>query len=173
MTVCRRCRHQKDPGEFNTGRATCKTCVGEVQRRSDAADPAATKAKRNAWYAANKHRIRPSERIRERIAHAADPEKHRSKLRLLRTTSPNTFLRSSARWKSEHRDRYLAGKALRHAVDVGVLTRPSACSRCGNDGNIQAHHADYTKRLSVEWLCSWCHGAERRIDNNEPSGASR
>lgn len=55
--------------------------------------------------------------------------------------------------------------AVRRAIKIGVLVRPSACARCGApdrkgaDGRstIQAHHADYSRPLDVEWICSKCH----------------
>lgn len=56
---------------------------------------------------------------------------------------------------------------VRDAIKRGELARPDECSKCGatpkrrSDGKsaIQGHHADYSKPLEVEWLCSKCHRA--------------
>lgn len=46
------------------------------------------------------------------------------------------------------------------AIKNGKLNRPSECERCGETGMILAHHHDYSKPLSVIWLCRSCHSAE-------------
>lgn len=43
------------------------------------------------------------------------------------------------------------------ATKAGKLERPAACSWCGKPGKLEAHHADYSEALSVEWLCHSCH----------------
>jgi ribosomal protein S27AE len=48
-------------------------------------------------------------------------------------------------------------KLMRLAIEKGVLTPPSACSRCGVAGRVEGHHADYNLPLSVTWLCHKCH----------------
>jgi transcriptional regulator with XRE-family HTH domain len=50
---------------------------------------------------------------------------------------------------------------LNHAVRMGKLKRPDECERCGADSRlVEAHHADYSRPLDVEWLCPACHSAE-------------
>jgi len=53
-----------------------------------------------------------------------------------------------------------------YAVKIGRLRRPKKCSKCGNvegrNFKLNAHHSDYEKPLSVEWLCTTCHGVEHR-----------
>jgi len=51
-----------------------------------------------------------------------------------------------------------ARKAVQTAVRRGLLVKPEECSSCGTRGRIEAHHADYSKPLDVEWLCHRCHG---------------
>lgn len=46
---------------------------------------------------------------------------------------------------------------LRRAVNCGEVDRPDTCSDCGSEGQIQAHHHDYSKPLDVHWLCPLCH----------------
>lgn len=56
-----------------------------------------------------------------------------------------------------------ARKAIHYAVRDGRLERgecvfgPEGCS-----GRIEAHHADYSKLLEVEWVCQHHHGRFHR-----------
>ncbi len=57
-----------------------------------------------------------------------------------------------------------AYRVYREAIKDGSLVRPAACSRCGAkpSQSIHGHHRDYSRPLDVVWLCSKCHGHERR-----------
>ena len=57
-----------------------------------------------------------------------------------------------------------AHRAVTRAIKNGTLVRPDVCSKCGKNRGapIEGHHEDYSKPLSVEWLCSVCHGRTRR-----------
>lgn len=54
----------------------------------------------------------------------------------------------------------------RNAVISGKLIKPQAYESCGSNHKIEAHHDDYTKPLSVRWLCESCHKEWHR--HNEP-----
>ena len=41
--------------------------------------------------------------------------------------------------------------------------KPSICSKCGAEGRIEAHHADYNKPLEVVWLCRIHHVEAHRV----------
>lgn len=57
-----------------------------------------------------------------------------------------------------------------YALKNGTLVRPSNCQGCGqpdkpnpsrwNQSDLNAHHADYSKPLEVQWLCCPCHQEE-------------
>lgn len=77
--------------------------------------------------------------------------------------------RAHARKRSQkYPEKERAKRAVRTALETGILIRPAACSRCGTtpkrfrDGRsgLQAHHSDYNRPLVVEWLCLACHVGE-------------
>ena len=56
-------------------------------------------------------------------------------------------------------------KRVHRAIEAGLLVPAEHCERCGHDFSEykrEAHHADYSKPLEVEWLCKLCHGKEHR-----------
>ena len=62
-----------------------------------------------------------------------------------------------------------AGNEMRRALARGLLTKPSACERCGKvlpGALLHGHHRDYDKPLSVEFLCARCHGFRHRRRGN-------
>lgn len=56
----------------------------------------------------------------------------------------------------QSKDRLVEGVVI---AEDGRLIKPSICSECGANKNIQAHHYDYSKPLDVTWLCGKCHKA--------------
>jgi protein-arginine kinase activator protein McsA len=47
--------------------------------------------------------------------------------------------------------------AVKAAIKRGELIRPMLCEGCGQQRSVDAHHDDYSKPLSVRWLCRACH----------------
>ena len=81
---------------------------------------------------------------------AAD-ERHYAKHR-------DTILRRHRRWDAEHPLAVAARSAVSGAVHAGRLVKPDSCEQCGWSGLwLDAHHDDYTRPLSVRWLCRSCH----------------
>lgn len=60
-------------------------------------------------------------------------------------------------WRKRHPEQRGAHRTVAKAVKAGRLVRPELCEDCGQPGQIQAHHDDYSKRLVVRWLCHACH----------------
>lgn len=67
------------------------------------------------------------------------------------------------------REKQVAYRLVRTALEKGTLKRPSVCSRCLNDpgptknGKTKIHghhHKGYDHPLDVEWLCVQCHRDE-------------
>jgi len=57
-----------------------------------------------------------------------------------------------------HYNRNWARKKLARALTTGRIQRAATCERCEIEADdLEAHHEDYTKPLSVTWLCGSCH----------------
>ena len=56
--------------------------------------------------------------------------------------------------------RQRAYSAVRIALKNGTLSRPSSCHWCKKSVQVDAHHADYSRPLGVQWLCSFCHARQ-------------
>ncbi|MCB1351360.1 MAG: hypothetical protein KDK03_01350 [Rhodobacteraceae bacterium] len=65
-------------------------------------------------------------------------------------------------WRVRNRDRDRAHAAVKRAIKAGRILRPKACSDCGCEARLEAHHEDYGRPLDVIWLCSVCHGLRHR-----------
>lgn len=48
-------------------------------------------------------------------------------------------------------------RTTNNAVRSGKLVRPSICSICLEEKEIEAHHEDYSKPLEIIWCCKDCH----------------
>ena len=74
--------------------------------------------------------------------------------------------RNSQKWRKENPEKALAHSRLWHAIYNGSVVRKNECEECGSKQKIHAHHSDYSKPYSVEWLCPSCHG--KRHPNYKP-----
>jgi len=80
------------------------------------------------------------------------------------------YLDAARRWNrlngTRRRTANLAQSKVRLALRRGEIIKPETCEECGNTTlTIEAAHADYTKPLSIRWLCRSCH---RRWDRSDP-----
>ncbi len=66
----------------------------------------------------------------------------------------------------ERKRRSRCHRQVRKAIEMGSLVRPQRCSVCGRSrdevGRLYAHHEDYTRPLSVVFLCPSCHAIVHR-----------
>ena len=61
-------------------------------------------------------------------------------------------------WRSRNKDKTTAHRIISDSVKSGVMKKPVTCERCGSKSDhIHAHHYDYSKPLSVIWMCRSCH----------------
>ena len=78
-------------------------------------------------------------------------------------------------WRTKNRHKTRAHEIVAKAVRDGFLTKPKKCECCPTVGEkLHAHHADYSKPLSVIWLCNPCHsklhGVKKSVNKNYASG---
>jgi len=59
--------------------------------------------------------------------------------------------------KAQRESEYKARQALSNALRDKKIVRPVRCQHCGSDSALHGHHHDYSKPLSVVWLCVPCH----------------
>ena len=60
-------------------------------------------------------------------------------------------------WRKKHPEVAIANCKVNEAIKKGLLIRPSQCSECYEKRKLIAHHDDYSKPLSVRWVCRICH----------------
>lgn len=98
-------------------------------------------------------------------------DKNKEYYQLWREENKETIIEYMKKWKlnnkekvRESRKRYKpdpvktkARQIVSHEIRMGRIVRPEKCSECENETLIEAHHEDYSKPLSVDWLCRICH----------------
>ena len=93
----------------------------------------------------------------------------RKENRIRQKESPESVFKSRLSTCKKNPTGINARRVVEAAINAGKLVRPNFCSGCGCDNSehrIEAHHCDYSKPLSVIWLCTPCHrrmDAQRRI----------
>jgi hypothetical protein len=132
---CSRCGEPKSANEFYKDKRTpnglksqCKKCHTECAIRTR--DPI------------NARKLRRESMRRQR---EIDPQKFRLREKEAakkRTVTPAVIAR----------------RRLNYAVRSGKIVKPEKCENCGKRHKLTAHHEDYSKPFSVEWLCYECHG---------------
>lgn len=87
-------------------------------------------------------------------------EARRERKRRYRERHPDKMKEQRRDYERQNRDKVNARARFNHAVRTGKITRPDTCERCGTEGYVHGHHADYSKEYEVEWLCRDCHQIE-------------
>lgn len=127
--------------------------------------------KANEYYRTNPEKYKARAAARPAEAKAAASSRYRSRNRDAVNAKTAEYFRSQP--DSWHRRRYLlekarTGCACNHVINRvrrGVMER-EPCEVCGTTIEVQGHHDDYNKPLSVRWLCVTHHAAWHK--DNEP-----
>lgn len=142
--TCFKCTRELPLSEFYTHPrmadghlGKCKTCTRsdtETRRREKESDP--------QWVESELERHREKSRIAREAGTVKpiNPEKKRETMR---------------RHKAKFPEKDLARRLCKAAIKAGILVRQPC--HCGAEA--EAHHDDYSKPLTVTWLCPKHHGA--------------
>jgi hypothetical protein len=139
MKTCGTCRSEKPASDFYADKRRRDGLKGQCKRCHC----------RTSIDSRDIGRARDSNREHMRRARAKDPEKFRERDRR-RAPMKNRTPHARARF------------AVAAAVRSGRLVPPRECGRRRRTRKLNAHHADYSRPLDVEWLCTECHGREHR-----------
>jgi hypothetical protein len=86
--------------------------------------------------------------------------------RRYRKNHPARMGEARVRWRALNKTKNAAHQSVKCALEWGSLVRPDRCE-CGRIGPVDAHHDDYSKPLSIRWLCRGCHSAHHRTVQKE------
>lgn len=74
-----------------------------------------------------------------------------------------TAARNNRNYRRRYPEKYHAHYITRNAIRDGKLIKSDYCEECGKlTTKLEAHHEDYSKPLSIKWLCNKCHVNTRR-----------
>jgi len=145
--TCRVCGQEKRADEFPRNRRRCKECAKEYNRQWFKDHPELTKKYER------KTREKNRQAIKARITKYMKTERGKASVR-----------KAVEKWKKNNPEKCRAQNLIYKAVKRGAIERPSACSQCGKESKIEAHHKDYNLPYVVEWLCRECHRAISTAD---------
>ena len=145
--ICMKCG--KDKNNFRTGRNKCLDCTHSEYKEWAEKNKLHLQQRGKEWREENylvvlkKNRNYGKEHSEERKAYMKKwREEHKKHI--------FEYSRSNPEYKN-------IKSKLHYHVRAGNIIKSDACEICGSKINIQAHHQDYSKPLSVNWLCKWCH----------------
>jgi len=125
----------------------------EISKRYSDSDKG--RAKKKEWVEANK------EHLVEYHAQWIKDHQDRASAALAKWRRENRakYNAQYKRYRDRNKEKFSAYRKFKRALKAGILVRPIACEKCGEDKKrIDAHHhLGYDKPLDVQWLCRQCH----------------
>lgn len=117
----------------------------------------------------HKHRENNIERIREYDRNRPNKKERLKKERQAIYADEKRLVKYNEQqqeWAKRNRHKRNAQNKLKRAIKNGSVIKPNKCEICGKTNcNIEGHHYDYSKPLSVIWVCTECHGKLHRKYN--------
>lgn len=152
--ICSCCGQEKDLDDFYKHKEMldghlnkCKDCKKNYQKAHRLSNLERVKKYDRNRPNADERSIKRRQRLKE------DPEKYRR------------YIENQQKWRKNNRHKANAHSMVKRAIQSGKIQKPTKCQKCGNKGDIQAHHPDYSKPLEVIFLCNKCHKEEHKKDN--------
>lgn len=154
MKVCRECNQEKPLTEFYKH---TKMADGHLNKCVEC-----VKARVSKHRDANLEKVREYDRKRGSLPHRVEARKEYQQTEQGKTAKK----RAMNAYRKRYPMKYAAHVITRNAVRDGKLKPEISCSVCNSTESIEGHHDDYTKPLSVRWLCRKCHNEWHK--HNEP-----
>ena len=164
--VCKRCNIYKDITEYYKYSKMadgylniCISCI--IKSTKDYRNKNIKKIQeydrqRGRTESSKKRRLEYITRLKEK-----EPERYREMRKKATTKS-----------RKKYNEKYTAWLKVCIALKNGTITKPQFYEICGNAKELEAHHADYSKPLNVQWLCDSCHKKTHvEIRNSQRKGA--
>jgi len=155
MIVCRVCGIKKAATKFSRDlrssrsyRSVCKDCEG-VRKRAYNQLP----------------RVKEMRRIYDRLPRVKESKRERERVYRQLPFCRERMYWNKARYYQKYPEKRRAHSVVEQALKNGLLVRPEACSVCGTQRKLHAHHDDYFNALDVRWLCEECHSFVHRKVN--------
>jgi hypothetical protein len=92
----------------------------------------------------------------------------KSKLAKLNGQTMKPSIEPGRKWRKRNKVKVRVWNTVQKALVNGKIKSKKTCQDCGSAGKLHKHHEDYSKPLSVEWLCPACHGKRHRKAFGEP-----
>jgi len=109
--------------------------------------------------------VKYSKKLGRQYYQCRDCNRNRAKKYYATKAGSLAIKRAIKKYYKENRIKVNAIQAVYYSVITGKISRPTACSCCGNSGGrIEGHHINYNEPMKVVWLCSGCHAdADRKL----------
>lgn len=134
-------------------RKTCKKCYAEYSRKYTLEHKEQVAKSQSEFRKRNRHKLRIAERNwRDKNRDLVNAKAARSYER-----NKEKMLAKNLEWRNNHRLHIKCRDAVKHEVLSGRMEKPLVCQKCGLEKKLDGHHEDYSKPLSVVWLCRKCH----------------
>lgn len=88
-------------------------------------------------------------------------KRNKERLSNMKINNPDKYYaikrKTAKNYREANRNKLRAEGKLDYAISTGKIKRPNECSVCHKKCIPHGHHYDYSKPLSVIWVCDVCH----------------
>lgn len=145
MRTCSKCEEAKPEPEFYKRthgglNRRCRSCIHEYNR---------------SYIKNNKGKVNAYAKVYRK----ENPGIHAAYNKRYAQTEKGKVSRSKAvqTYNKKNPDKERARWSVGNAIRRGKLEAPNLCEKCKRGKKLDAHHDDYSKPLTVRWLCRRCH----------------
>jgi Bacillus phage endonuclease len=158
MRKCKYCgRTSEETFFYPSTYARCRECHLRVNKERYESDIEKSREKGREY--TRQHRKKHPEKVLEqnRKRYKENPRKHIQAVQRSRKRHPGSHREATRRWREANPEKVVVHATVRQVIKKGKMERSKVCESCGATKRIEGHHFDYSKPLSVTWLCPACH----------------